>query len=107
MFIKSLVSLKKSYHPCLFKRHLSSAWRMPPFQQLTPFWKEYFHSADGAIQENFWGSLATFKKAYAHHDAYANQLAEMGYSFDEKKEAPASFYQAISWTLEKLRNLKL
>lgn len=103
--LTNLILPKVNHNPTLFKRNIFSGWQMPTFQNLTPFWKEYFHTADSAIKENFWGSLATFKKAYQQDDAYAKQLTQMGYCFDKEKETPASFYQAITWTLEKLTHI--
>src|SRR5438445_13108701 len=90
-------SRKINYAPVLFKRNFSSIWRIPSFQNLSPFWIDFFNSADLAINENFWGSLATLKKAFLHQDPHAKHLTEIGSCFDEGKETPASFYQVTIW----------
>lgn len=78
---------------------------MPPQQALPVFWQEYFQVADQAIQENFWGNLVLLKEAYQNQDAYALQLKEAGYQFADGMEAPASFYDFITWSLKQLQQL--
>lgn len=92
------------YSPSLFLRRKLSL-RMPDYQDLPDFWKHYFTDANRAISENFWGNLSVLKRAYKHHDAYALQLKEMGYSFKEGVERYAPFYDTVNWALTKLNYL--
>lgn len=78
---------------------------IPNFDDLSLFWKQYFNSADEAITENFWGNLSILKRAHGHNDAYAKQLEEMGYCFEQGKEQPVPFYQTVKWMLDKLNYL--
>lgn len=94
------------YRPFFFSQPRQFTSRsIPEFENLSPFWKQYFNTADEAIRENFWGNLSILKRAYGHHDAYAKQLVDMGYCFDKGQERPAPFYQTVSWTLNKLNDL--
>lgn len=76
-----------------------------PFNLLASPWQSYFKAADLAIQENFWGSQSTLKRAREHNDAYAKQLEDIGYCFEKGKEKPVPFYQTVKWALNKLDDL--
>lgn len=78
---------------------------MPPQDELSAFWSHYFASSDAAITENFWGNLSILKEAYQHQDAFALQLAEAGYVFDDTHGKPATFYSFVNWSFEKLTAL--
>lgn len=81
---------------------LNTIHQLPKFESLSPYWKNYFNEIDDAIQENFWGNLATLKDAERCHDIYIQQQKEIGYCFKPGLEAPAPFYQSMIWVFDKL-----
>lgn len=85
--------------------NLDKIYTLPKFEDLPPYWKKYFLTIDKAIQENFWGNLATLKNADQYHDVYIQQQKEMGYCFDEGYEYPAPFYQSMTWLFDNFHRL--
>jgi hypothetical protein len=88
---------------CLFNALFAN--ELPPYDQLSPYWKEYFCGVDQNIQENFWGNLAIYKKTKLFKDPYIQQMECMGYNFDDGKEHPAPFYNSLKWVFQELQHL--
>jgi hypothetical protein len=82
------------------KNESGTIYQLPKFEELSPYWSNYFQEIDKVLLENFWGNLSTLKSAEQHNDVYITQQKEMGYCFDEGIEAPASFFQSMSWVFE-------
>lgn len=79
-----------------------SFFEFPDYNNLLPYWKNFFDKAEQAIEENFWGNLSILKRAYRHNDSFTKQLTEIGFCFEDDNEKRASFYECIKWVFCKL-----
>lgn len=79
--------------------------QLPPVDDLSPYWTNYFKEVDECIMENFWGNLNIYRETKIQKDPYIAQLEKMGYNFEENREKPAPFYQSLQWIFSELNAL--
>lgn len=101
--IKQTIFILLLFHSASFAQEKLN--QLPAQEELSPYWSRYFAEVDVSIEENFWGSLAIFKKTALYRDPYIVQMQEMGYNFNDGEEEPAPFYASLSWVITEINRL--